>query len=295
MYITAHCFLKNAKIDKVPITFSYDGFDVSINTSKIDGEEGLVLEIKKVINPEDLKTKPEDRDPMGHFIEKQLRPYKSKLHEIASIIEGILSVNYMVTDMPTFETHKVITNVFSENYEEEDMLKSGEITRGFGDIASLQKPDFVWKEGLLDNIDKAKENIPALSFIAQAIRSQARKDQEIAFFLYFRIIEGYFGDGTPSLEKALLANAEDFKNYLAYDQGIITSMQKILSILGLPSKSNVDFNGLISDIVLMRHKMTHFDSENSDRHFSPELKFEMDLLNKYLRVACTKIIRDKID
>ena len=295
MHVTAHCFLKKAKIDKLPIRFNFRDMEVKIDKSSIPEDDGLILETKQKVDVKELMIDPSEKDEKGEFIGKRLKKYKAELHELATLIEGIFSVNYMVSSMPRFETHRVTVNVFPENEEERKMIGEGKVTGGFGDITTPEKhPEFSWKDNLFGNIEKIAQHLPALSFITQAIRSQYRKDEEIAFFLYFRIIEGYFGDGTPQIEKALLQNKEELKKYLPPKEDFKNALQNILKILNLPSRAETNYEGIISDLVLLRHKLVHFDEANAERYFSPKLKFELSSINKHLRLATTLIIRDKI-
>ena len=95
MIAKAHCFTKNVKIDKLPISFQFDDVKVLIHESTGKKEEsGLTLEISQKVNPATLLIKPEERDPQGKFVEKRLKPYKIKLNEIASLLEGFLSIFY---------------------------------------------------------------------------------------------------------------------------------------------------------------------------------------------------------
>ena len=294
MYLTAHCFAKKIKIDKSPIFFKFDDTEVKLAISLIKEDEGLILEIKQKVDPKDLMFDKDKIDPEGKYIEKRLKPYRSKLHEIATLVEGLLSFNYIGV-VPPFETHKIMVSVYLENEEERKMIEEEKISRGFGDVITSPKyPFYQIKDNLFSNIEFAKKNLPALSFLTQAIQSQDRKDEEIAFFLYFKIIEGYFGDGTPHTEQSLLKNKTILQKYLKPHDKLAQTLERVLTILKLPSRAKENYEGIISDLVLLRHKLTHFSDENPERYFHPDLKFELDLLNKYLRFVCMHIIRSKI-
>ena len=64
--------------------------------------------------------------------------------------------------------------------------------------------------------------------------------------------------------------------------------------MGLPSKSETDFKGLIKDIVLIRHKLTHFSSIKVKSHHSSNIKFELLTVNGYLYNCCFNLLREKI-
>mgnify|MGYP001283788848 CR=1 FL=1 len=297
MYVKAHCFLENARIDKVPIFFNFGDTTVQITNTPKRGEtdEGMEIEITQKIEPTEIQVSKDEMDEKGFFIAQRLKKYKSKLQEVAFLIEGLLSVKYNVK-VPPFNTGKVMVNVYPESEEERKMLNEGIVSRGFGDIFTPEKKiEFQWKDDVMGDINLARQHLPALSFFAQALRSQERGDQEIAFFLFFRILEGYFGDGSGHSEKSFIQNKNELSKYLKYDDRIKSAFKKILQeILKLPSKSKDNFEGLLSDIVLLRHKLTHFDANHSDRYFSPDLRFELDIINKYLRIATLLLIRNKI-
>jgi hypothetical protein len=133
-----------------------------------------------------------------------------------------------------------------------------------------------------------------ISFLAQGARSLEQKDQEVAFFLFFRIIEGYFSDGTKDIEAALLSKADELKKYIKYGPDTTSAVENILKTLGLKSKAKDGFEGFISDIVLIRHKLTHFSVTNQERHHRAAINYDLEVLNHFLRISCTLTLRDKI-
>ncbi len=298
MRITAHCFLEKARIDKTPISFEIGKTEVKINNipKKGNSDEGMEIEIRQRVDPSELKISKEEMDEKGLFIAKRLIKYKSKLQEAAFLIEGILSVKYNVA-VPPFNTSKVVVNVFAENDDEQKMIDGEEVSRGFGDIiAQRKKIEFSWKDNILGDIDLASKHLPALSFFAQAMRSQEKGDQEIAFFLFFRIFEGYFSDGSGNIERSFINNKSEISKYLKYSDEIKDAFKKVLvNLLKLPSKSEKNFEGLLSDLALLRHKLTHFDTEHSDKYFNPDLRFELDIINHYLKIATLLLITNRIN
>lgn len=269
---------------------------MSVRPNNHKGQEGLILEIGRKVTIEELTPPNEIRDEMGAFIEKRMRPYKEILTEVSQLMEGFFSIMFRGMVPPKFDPDRAVVNVLAENAEEQEMLTSGKVTRGFGSVFSEPpKPLYQWSDGITASIPKASKHLPAFSFIAQAIRSQERNDQEVAFFLYFRIIDGYFADGAKDVEKALLARAEDLKKYLPYsEEKLREATRAILSALKLPSGSSKDFSGLISDIVLIRHKLIHFSTTNADRHHATGIKYDLNILNHYLRRACVLVVRDQM-
>lgn len=294
MLLTAHCFADKVKIDKLPIEFKYQDYLVVLTTNKKGEDEGLTLQISKTVNPNDFDFKDETRDEKGLFIEKRLRPYKETLTEVAHLIEGYLSIMYF-SEPPRFNPEKVVVNIMPENPEEEQLIRSGKVSGGFGDIFHPPKyPLYNWSDKILPSIEKGTEHLASFSFLAQAIRSQQRNDQEIAFFLYFRIIEGYFSDGSKDIEKALIKNHIELSKYLLYDDEVKEIIKNVLIQLKLPSNAQKDFKGMISDLVLIRHKLTHFSNTNSTRHHTTSINFELSPLNLLMRRACILFLRATI-
>jgi hypothetical protein len=294
MIIRAHCFAEKVKIDKLPITFKYGEYDVQISLNKSEENEGLTLEISKKIEPSDVDFHNEVKDEKGGFIEKRLRPYKETLTEVAHLVEGYLSIMYNA-EPPRFNPEKTFVNVQAETPEEQEMITKGEVSGGFGDILHPPKyPLYNWSEKIIPSLSKGEEHIASFSFLAQALRSQQRNDQEVAFFLYFRIIEGYFSDGTKDIEKALLNKKDELAKYILYTDEVKQIVKAVLDQLQLPSKASKDFEGLISDLVLIRHKLTHFSKTNSNRHHTTSVNFELNPLNNLMRRACILFLRDTI-
>lgn len=294
MKIEAHCFAEKVKIDKLPILFKYKEYDVSLTAHKSEDDEGLCLKVSKPINLIDISYSNETEDDKGSFIEKRLRPYKEILTEIAHLIEGYLSIMYLAKP-PRFNPEKVVVNTHPETAEEETMVREGKVSGGFGDIFQPpQYPLYNWSEKIIPSISTGAKHLAGFSFLSQALRSQNRNDQEIAFFLYFRIIEGYFSDGTKDIEKALLSNKASLEKYITYTNETKTIVKNVLNQINLPSKSFKDFEGLLSDLVLIRHKLTHFSQANANRHHTISINFELSPLNNMMKIACVHFLRDTI-
>ena len=293
MNVSAHCFARGVTIESLPIHFQLDGDDISIDAHNTAGEEGLVLEVlRRNIDVKELARPPQDDD--GHYIEKQMRPYKERLLKVAQLMEGYLSIMY-IAPPPKFDFDKIVVNVHAQTDEEREKIRTGEFTGGFGNIFKTpQVPVYKWSDKITPSIPKATQHLPALSFLAQALRSQERGDQEIAFFLYFRIIDGYFSDGVSDIEKRLLEKANELQKYILYNDTVKKSAVAILVSLRLTSKCEENFEGLIKDIVLVRHKLTHFSETNSSRHHSASIVFDLNILNRCLQRACVLVLRDRI-
>ena len=149
MQIEFHCFGSGAKIDPTAISFPFKDMLLSVSNDKRDNDEILMLKLSKKISPEELSVEGEIRDEQGQFIEKRMRPYKELLTEGANLIEGLFSIFYLATP-PKFDTDKILVNVITENVEEEELIKSGKITGGFGNIfQQLRKPLYQVNESLI--------------------------------------------------------------------------------------------------------------------------------------------------
>jgi len=295
MKIAVHCFAYNTRIDPPFISFEYNNMLVNLKEDK-RGEDKyeLTLEVILPVDVDTLRADPEKIDELGKYLEKRMRPYKEIMEEVSHLVEGILSLKYFAAS-PKFETEKITANVLAENDEEAELLKSNTISRGFGDIYQ-DKKHYIYSEAnkITELVDGARKHIPALSFLSQATRSAEENNHEVAFFLLFRIIEGYMSDGSKDIEKNLLKNEEELKKYFPPIDQLPEHLKKILDDLNLPSKSNINFSGIISDLILIRHKLTHFSETNSSRHHNPSMLFELEKVNRYLRWTCMRILVDRI-
>ena len=138
------------------------------------------------------------------------------------------------------------------------MLNNGSITRSAGYASLPDKKSYKIDDSIFELIVPSINHLPAFSFFSQALKSLQSNDNEIAFFLFFRIIDGYFSYGASDVEKALLKKEQELKDLIPYEQKLITSLITILTEMGLPTKSQDNYAGLIIDIVRLRHKLTHF-------------------------------------
>jgi hypothetical protein len=296
MRIKAHCYLENAKISK-HIFFTLDKTEVNVYNSKVgENGEGLCLEISQPVDVSELAVEPkEEQDEKGEFIEKRLKKYKYILQEAADVVEGTLSVNYF-SSVPRFDTDRVVVNVIAENDEERKLISDGKVTGGFGNVFTGRKlPIFEINNDLFKDVDIKKNHLAALSIFAEAVRAKTSNDEERSFFLFFRILEGYLGDGTPRLEKAIKRNKKEFEAHLPFNRTeLMNGLDKSLSVLHFALKNKKGSEGVIADLVLLRHKLTHFDEKNSERHYAPEMRFELGKVNMALLEICLKLIRQKL-
>jgi hypothetical protein len=300
MKVKAHCIAENAAINPEFLIFKFKEFDALLYTMpgiKDKETKELTLELSRVLTMEEqatLTTKISAEDDPSVFFEKRSRPYNEALTEISHLIEGLFSILYAAAP-PKFNSNKANVNFYGETEEEVELLRSDKVMRGFGVVTMpTVHPTYQIDDRIQELIEPSSEHLAALSFLANAIRAYYSNDNEIAFFLYFRIIEGYFSDGKSDVEKELLKKEVELKKYITYDQEIIENTRSILNALTLESKSNKNFAGLISDIVLIRHKLTHFSSTHSIKHHNAKIKFELSTLNGYMSFACINILRDQI-
>ena len=301
MKVKAHCIAENAGINPELFKFKFKEFDAILYTLPgINDKETkeLTLELSRVLTLEDqaaLATKMSAYDNPDVFFEKRLRPYNEALAEISHLIEGLFSILYAAAP-PKFDSSKANVNFYGQTDEEIELLNSDKVMRGFGVVTMPTKhPTYQINEGIQELIEPGSMHLAALSFLANAIRAYCSNDNEVAFFLYFRIIDGYFADGKTYVLTELLKKEEELKKYITYDKPIIENTKSILNALTLESKSNENFAGLISDIVVIRHKLTHFSSTHSIMHHNAKIKFELSTLNGYMNLACVNILRDQID
>lgn len=297
MKIVAHCFAENASISPNKMNFKFKMYDAAI----LSIHDKLTLQISKVLSNEELlpfseriTSLTEPIDIIQDKLEARLRPYNLILTEAAQLFEGLFSLMY-ATIPPHFDTGRIYVNLYSETDEEQKMLDDGKITRGGGYLLMPDKKNYEIDNALYDLIAPSLNHIPSFSFFSHALRSLNSNDNEVAFFLFFRILDGYFAYGATSVEKEFLKKEADLSRFVPYDSKLINALKNILTEMGLPSKSEKDFRGLISDIVLIRHKLTHFSSTHAHTHHSATIKFELQTVNTYLYNSCFNLLREKIN
>lgn len=296
MKIVAHCFAENASITPTRMDFEFKGYDANI----LSMDDKLTLQISKVMNSEELlpfsekiTSSTETIDIVEDKLEARLRPYKLILTDAAQLFEGLFSLMY-ATIPPHFDTGRIYVNLYSQTDEEQKMLDEGTITRGGGYVLMPDKKNYKIDNSLYDLITPSLNHIPSFSFFSHALRSLKSNDNEVAFFLFFRILDGYFSFGATAVKKELLKKETELSRFIPYEPKLINSLKNILTNMGLPSESETDFKGLISDIVLIRHKLTHFSSAQAQAHHSPTIKFELVTVNTYLYNCCFNLLREKI-
>lgn len=295
MKIVAHCFAEKATI--TPNTFSFPFNDYIATVFTIDSQ--LTLQVSKSLTSDELKpffhsitTLAEVESIEGTF-DSKLRAYKIVLTEVAHLFEGLLALMYG-TVPPHFDTGKIYVNLKAENDEEQSLLDTGTITRGAGFVLIPEKANYKIENDLHDLIGPATNHIAAFSFFSHALRSLKSNDNEVAFFLFFKIIDGYFSQGAKDVEKALLNKVDEIKEFLPYAPKMRNALKVILSEMGLTSKCESGYEGLIKDLVLIRHKLIHFSSSKSKKHHNALIKIELLSVNNFLYSCCFNLLREKI-
>ena len=288
-----HCYAYDVKIDLTKVEFEFDEFHVSLENFKHEEKEGVMLEISCKVESKSFLIPEEERDPLGNFIRVRLQPFKSKLNHSAAIVEGLFAIKYN-SKPPKFITNKALVNFEPETPEDEELIKVNG-GAGFGDIMSpLLRPIYSLPDNFFSNINKISPHAPSFSFLSQAIHSQENDEEEVAFTLYFRILEGYLSDGSTKIEKALQKNKVEMEKYFPYFKEIDEDICSVLTLLNLFSRQNHTYSDFIFNLVLLRHKIVHFSAKNAETHYSPTTKFKLEIINRYLRLNCIRLLNDKI-
>jgi hypothetical protein len=296
MKVVAHCFAENASI--TPYKFEFKFGDYNARLSSV--EEKLTLQISKIMSPEDLLAfsksifdSPADSNTVRDILEQRLKPYKLVLTDAAQLWEGLFSLFY-ATVPPHFDTGRIQVNLNAENEIEQKQLDEGAIIRGGGYILMPENKNYRLDESLVGWIAPSLNHLPAFSFFSQALRSLKNNDHEVAFFLFFRILDGYFANGAKKVKSEFLQRAAELNKFLISDERLVSSLKKIMAEMKLTSTAEIDFIGVISDIVLIRHKLTHFSSTKQQFHHSARIRFELSIVNEYFYTCCFNLLRNKL-
>jgi hypothetical protein len=296
MKIVAHCFAQDASISPTKIEFPFKEYNATIFTT----ESKLTLQVSKILTLDEIGPfvekviRPgETHKVIEEKLESRLRPYKLVLTEAAQLFEGLLSLMY-ASIPPHFDTGRIYVNLYSETEDERQKLDEGTISRGGGYVMMSDKRNYQIDNTIFDLIATSLNHLPAFSFFSHALRSLKSNDNEVAFFLFFRILDGYFSFGAKDVEKEFIKKEAELSKFIPYELKLINSLKAILKEMDLTSKSENDFQGLIKDLVHIRHKLTHFSSKKSHAHHSPNIKFELLTVNTYLYKCCFNLLREKI-
>jgi hypothetical protein len=297
MRILIHCFAPNSQINPSRFSFSYQDWQVTIDNWMTREQKCLKLVICKILSEAEIdhfRVNSDEEKRGEEYFHNRSRPYQEILVECAHLVEGLFSI-FFHAGPPKFDTSRPITNLLADDEEEQLLLEGETITRGFGFLGRMEQGPFNMDNSITDVINKASLHIPALSFFAQATRSHLDNDNEVAFFLFFRILDGYFSDGSKDILKMLIKNKVDLEKYIPATQGLKRSLKTILIEMGISHKCENDYEGVLSDIVMIRHKLTHFSSTKAKHHHSPKIKLDLSNVNSQLYKACFCLLRDKIN
>jgi hypothetical protein len=298
MKITIHCFAENVKIEPNSFDLIFKDFHLQLwSMAKTKEENQVALRLSKKLSAleiDEFQNKIGDDDNPDEFFANRTRKYSEYLIEAAQLVEGLFSILYGVAP-PKFDTSKPMVNLVGENQEEFDLLDSDKIMRGFGFVNMPEAfPLYHMEDKIKAYVSPAIGHLAALSFLSQAKRSMIANDHEVAFFLYFRILDGYFAHGKQNITTTFLKKEAELRRYIDYDDRVVAAVKGALRELGRTSKSSEEFSGLLEDLVTIRHQLTHFSSRKPEFYHSPKVIFELATINGYLDKACTNKLRGEI-
>lgn len=311
MKATTYCFLPGVKFDPLPKPFkvkdgiAWIGNDYEPNTGQKKQEiVGCFLSYETKADIKDFIREPENPNDHEHKAEFKkigdlLDKYRGELNEVATMIEGLISLMTM-KPFPAFLIGHVNVRLSAESLEEQRMIKEEKVHHTFGDIGrgrDVQLGVVGESDGMLKHSIKAGERLSALSIYTLAARAEERFELEIAYANFFRIIEGYLGDGTPHIENALKLKSEEILNLIKPYDDFLQGLKSILKHLKLPSKSKsvVDSNGIVSDLVLLRHKLMHYNLKNQNSHFYSSMRIDLRVVCHGLHRAAFFLLREDIE
>lgn len=310
MKVTVYCFLPGVKFDPLPKAFAvkdgeaWIGNDFEPNREQKKQEiVGSFLSYATDANIEDFLRVPEDPDDREHKaqfekIQALTDRYRGELNEVATLVEGLVST-MSAKPFPSFLIQHVNVRLTPENPEEEKLIADEKVHHTFGDIGKSRENRFVTvgdADEMLRFSHRAEERLSALSIYTLAIGAEERFELEIAYLNFFRIIEGYLGGGTPRVEEALQKESARFVGLLKPDEKFLKELRAVLSYLGLPSKTSsvTDAPGIVSDLVLLRHKLAHYNLTHQDKHFYASMRLDLKVIVCHLHRAAHFLIRSDI-
>ena len=308
MRLNAHCFLDGVVFDPLPTQFPIrDGTAwISNNYEPNRGQEkqqilGSMLHYQATVDPQEF-IRPED-DTHDHSIQfkkigELLNKYRGIMYEIAATIEGLVSIS-TIKPFPPFGVQQVIISLSADTPQDQELIDKELISHAFGDVGvAREKQNIVVGDidKMLVPVAKANDRLSALAIYTTGVRALERFDMETAFSSFFRVVEGYLGDGTSKVEQALHQKEVELTSLLKISPDAFSALHRILKSLSLPitSKDMSDGTGIISDIVLLRHKLMHYNLKHQDHHFYSALRIDLKPLVHQMHRAAFFLLREDI-
>ncbi len=300
MRVRVYCFLPNIKFDPVPKPFKVKDGEAWIENDS----NGCSLTYETAANLDDFLHGPEDPNDHDHKIYfkkigELLDKYRGDLNEIATVIEGLVSI-MTIKPFPAFLLQHVNVRLHPESKEDQKLIKEEKVHHTFGDIGRSRgiNLDTVGSaDEILKYSVKAGDRLSALSIYTLAARAEDRFELEIAYSNYFRIIEGYFGDGTQYIERSLKLKATEIIKLIQPTEEFLAGLKSILSSLTLKSVTNDinDVEGIVHDLVVLRHKLMHYNLANQDTHFYSSMRVDLKVILPNIHRAALMLIRNDIE
>lgn len=310
MKVTAYCFLPGITFDPLPKPFkvkegvAWIGHDWEPNTGQTEQEiRGCFLSYETQANIDDFLRReedPNDKEHKAQFMQigRLLDKYRGELNEVATAIEGLVSV-MTIHAFPAFQIEHVNVRLTSENEAERSLIAQEKVLHTFGDVGKVSDVPLEKvsdSDSILSYVPRAEERLSALSIYTLAARAEARFELEVAYSHFFRVIEGYLGDGTRNIEAALQGRADEIIGLINPEEEFIAGLKGILQHLRLPSKAKDlnDKEGIVSDLVLLRHKLIHYNLTHQDRHFYSSLRVDLKRVCRGMHRAAFFLVRRDI-
>ena len=293
MRLTVNCFARGLTIDKLPVIFSMGNRKIRVETIKSGDDYFLWLSSTRRVDLSEITIGKDDANTVASRL---LAKCRVELNETALTLEGVLITHYFCS-IPPFDISMSYILVKPDNKMEEALLKSGKVIAGGGSTEKKARQLLLrWRDDFDKKLSEANNSLYLISLLSNAFRAHDNGDQEVAFSLYFRILEAFFGDGSANLKTPFLNNKNKLSKYFRMDERIRKSLNKILKeLLSLPSKClDGKKESLIEDMLVLRHKMVHFDMKEVKKYYNPAVRIELALLNRYLKLACYLLIREKV-
>lgn len=294
MKLQMHAYLDGKyKLEK-PVSFTLKDYIVVLNNNKFDEENVVGLSVTRDIEFEELNIGGPRSEKV---IRNKIAYFENEFREVSTLVEAYLMITFNHV-IGRFNLDEITINIISANKEEKDELWKEIYFQGGGGIHVINKPGLLFpelKEKDIHKILKLSKNIPVLALFSEGRRQHYAKNNEIAFGLFFKVIEGVFLENTKNREKQFIQKKLEIEKFLPFYQSLYDALIKLLTVnLKLKITHRKDsYEDMLVLLVRLRDQLAHFNQDRSQHYFDFSMGSDLNIVNSFMINAILRIIYDK--
>jgi len=259
--------------------------------TKLEDREQIELRVIRDIDFEELRMK-DGRNEKE--IRSKIAYFENEFRKISNLLESYLMFSFNQV-LGKFDEKELIINILASKSERDKLQKEGYFEGG-GGVHIINPPGLSFpeiSEEQIEEIRKLNKYVPILVFFGEGRRQHRNKNNEIAFGLFFKILEGIFlKKGTNNREGQFIKMAPEIKKVLPFYQTLYDALNRLLTKnLKITLEHRKDkYEDMLVMLIRLRDQLSHFNQERAIHYFDISMSQDLDIVNSFMISAIYKII-----